>query len=1752
MRKVTKVSMCVLLIISMTLQLMTPIFGATGDGADVPDLLITEICPDNTGDDNFEYFEVYNTTDADINLTEKNIGMLYIYSGTTAPVPLAYPENTVISAGKTVVFWLSYTSGNVDSFSKNEDDFKAFYKDLSVSQNIDYTIIRVTGQNGMANGGGRGIKLLQNDENMVWAIYPTRTSTVNRPAQFKLASNMTDGGMELLEDLAQPSPGDVDVETVLNIGTGDSDDTTAPTLSAISCNESATGTTIRFTSDEAGTYYYLVYAPAAAVPTSSAIKATGISGTAVADVNSISISGLESSTAYKAYVVVTDSADNTSEVAMIEFTTTDSGDYQTLPMLMVTELLPDSSNVGGADGYEFIEIYNNSNESIDFSDYKIDYLYPDTATDTIWPSIPENVVIEPGKTLVFWIINSANTAKTVSDFNTFFGTNLIEGRDIVKINSGGMANSGARGVSVVTNTKYPLSTACYNMNGVDDTTPDQGIQYIYNFNDTAQQTLYGLAPASPGSITQLQKPVNPVQVDSDATLPNIVLTTENPTISSDEDFEISAQITDNNQVKTVVLYLKSNLDEDYTAYNLTFSPDDTFKKTINGVDIIGKKYFEYYFKASDGTNITTSSVQTATVEGSISEPLRLSIENGDIFAGTVPVTVGGDLYPSQAKLYINDSDVTEESKSTLETNATFAFEVTGVDTFFQNGVVIGDEVVFMFDDGITSWETLSTPVDMDYFVPGENIIVSIYAGTKAKTGIDLNENNDDFNVRNLRLILPDGRTLKCAEYISPEESISMGDSAGKHDYINCTFTVPNDAYTALTYQWDTTAFDDGAAVVSAATDISNSVQRDVIIDNTPPVVSTNIEEKQYKGSFAINAEAPDALAGLKSLTLTLDGKKITLPYETSSVALNPGEHVLVITAQDNVGNTSVKTVTFSTPEENPNTPVLLSPEDSVSVSGSVTLRASVSDPTDDQLTVRFREGYRYKGGDSDIHAYSGTTHFSLSDDRGGELTALNEDELADIMTTDGISATQTSEDMLPYYLFDVDIPDEAGDSLIANVVWQGSANSSSKIIMYVMNYSINAWEEVVRYLTDNGETFTLSSDISSQNRVKDSKMTILIQHSEGYAATDLHEDEDASIVNQEDTPREDYDFTMVWESDTQYYNEQYYEHQLNIHNYIIENLNRMNIQYMFHTGDIVDDADQEYQWSNADPAYKMLDDIKFPYGVLAGNHDVSHKEEDYTEYYKYFGEDRYNQNPWYGGSYENNRGHYDLMSIDGIDFIMVYMGWGIGDKEISWLNQVLAEYPERKAILNFHEYILTTGGMGEVPQRIYDEVVSTNPNISMVFSGHYHDAYTRIDEFDDNGDGTNDRKVYSILFDYQGLSEGGLGYMRFMHFSLNDGKIIFRTYSPSLDDYDADDSTLELKNQEFEISFSDLGIVPTEKILSTDSIAVNLYTEKEISELDNVASQSEVSSVWQNVGVLPRGWYVEAFDSFGGISRSEVRYVSSTKEESNSGDGKGSAVVNVKPNITNNYGGSVTVSSDGKNVAIVPRDGYLVKDVIINGESVGNVMTYTFDKASSNNSIKVIFEKIEEQNPEGTDSKDIFSDVSVDSWYYESVHYVYENGLFSGISSTEFAPNMSMSRAMLVTVLHRMAGLPKESGSNFSDISRDEWYTDAVDWAVNNDIVNGIGNDLFAPNDNINREQLVTILFNYAKLAGMDTTVDDMTVNQFIDGRDVSQWASVAMEWAVNSGLIKGKNGNILDPKGNATRGEVSTLIVRLIDIMTK
>ena len=178
-----------------------------------------------------------------------------------------------------------------------------------------------------------------------------------------------------------------------------------------------------------------------------------------------------------------------------------------------------------------------------------------------------------------------------------------------------------------------------------------------------------------------------------------------------------------------------------------------------------------------------------------------------------------------------------------------------------------------------------------------------------------------------------------------------------------------------------------------------------------------------------------------------------------------------------------------------------------------------------------------------------------------------------------------------------------------------------------------------------------------------------------------------------------------------------------------------------------------------------------------------------------------------------------------------------------------------------------------------------------------------------------------------------------------------------------------------------------------------------------------------------------------------------------------------------------------------------------------------------------------------------YTDASPDSWYASAVRYTYDNGLMNGTGEYSFEPESSMTRAMLVTVLWRYAGQPQAAANPFTDVPGGEWYTQAVAWAAENGVVNGIGGGKFDPNGRVTREQAAAILFRYAAKSGFDTSARG-NLDQYPDRGDVSGYAVEPLSWAVAEGLIKGTdngNGILLDPQGNATRAQVATIIMRFI-----
>ncbi len=181
-----------------------------------------------------------------------------------------------------------------------------------------------------------------------------------------------------------------------------------------------------------------------------------------------------------------------------------------------------------------------------------------------------------------------------------------------------------------------------------------------------------------------------------------------------------------------------------------------------------------------------------------------------------------------------------------------------------------------------------------------------------------------------------------------------------------------------------------------------------------------------------------------------------------------------------------------------------------------------------------------------------------------------------------------------------------------------------------------------------------------------------------------------------------------------------------------------------------------------------------------------------------------------------------------------------------------------------------------------------------------------------------------------------------------------------------------------------------------------------------------------------------------------------------------------------------------------------------------------------------------------------FPDVAEGDWFYDAVRYAYETGLMDGVGDNLFAPNSQTTRAQLVTILYRLEGEPEVSGtSGFSDVAAGTWYTDAVAWAAANGIVNGVSETEFAPGKDITREQLATILFRYAEAKGYDVSAR-ADLSAYPDADQIQSYATESVAWAVAEGLIQGFEDNTLRPAGNATRAQIATILMRFCEGVAK
>lgn len=181
-----------------------------------------------------------------------------------------------------------------------------------------------------------------------------------------------------------------------------------------------------------------------------------------------------------------------------------------------------------------------------------------------------------------------------------------------------------------------------------------------------------------------------------------------------------------------------------------------------------------------------------------------------------------------------------------------------------------------------------------------------------------------------------------------------------------------------------------------------------------------------------------------------------------------------------------------------------------------------------------------------------------------------------------------------------------------------------------------------------------------------------------------------------------------------------------------------------------------------------------------------------------------------------------------------------------------------------------------------------------------------------------------------------------------------------------------------------------------------------------------------------------------------------------------------------------------------------------------------------------------------------FTDVGTRAWYFDAVEYVSENGMMDGTGGGCFSPNDTATRAMIVTILHRMEEEPRAWGYAFSDVATSAYYADAVAWAAEEQIVTGTSSTTFSPDTPVTREQLAAILYRYAQYKDYSTVTDSASLNRYTDASRISAYALPAMRWANAEGLITGSTSTTINPNGNASRAEVATILMRFCETIAK
>ncbi|MBD8080644.1 metallophosphoesterase [Cellulosimicrobium arenosum] len=855
--------------------------------------------------------------------------------------------------------------------------------------------------------------------------------------------------------------------------------------------------------------------------------------------------------------------------------------------------------------------------------------------------------------------------------------------------------------------------------------------------------------------------------------------------------------------------------------------------------------------------------------------------------------------------------------------STFVFSVgsNSIEVRYTNHVIVNGRRIDLVDRDYVS-ETVRLDVPSSSLVPGRNTIRFVAGVDRTSCG----DNHDDFAISGLGLEVAHGTVTP----VDVEPSYALGDgscgsNATKPRAVDLLFDVSRDVdapAAGLRADVDTADLEDGEHVITSATAAGAGARRTVVTDNTGPAVASSVPQagQELRTATPLAVEIDDASGVLDGPHVTLAGETVD-PGTPVGPGLEPGDHTLVVTATDVLGNESAHEIAFSSAGI-PDAPSDLTPEHGTTdVAGSIELGARVAVPGGGDVTATFS---RVESVHPVLAAQGSapTVPTTTLEVEGEEPAAVDALVPADDATLDSPSTRDVT-----YQRFE--IPAE-GDVAGQSVRWEGLIDPQRVATLHV--WDGRAWVAGASARGDVEGTTTLTATLAD-DQVQDGVVHVLVTGTDPFV-----DDIDDGVGMQEPTDfadRGDYDFSMVHFTDTQYLAEGAVEQETaeeravwaktytDIAQWIVDNAESRDIEYVAHTGDVNENyirppADEaamaqargEYEFSSA--AQQIIDDANIPNGVLAGNHDnlTGTDNGPGALFNEFYGPQRYEDlsGEWedasYGGPWRegDNQNHFDLFTAGGLDFVAVYLSYGVTTEEAAWADGVLEQYPDRNAMVLTHDYLVPSSspdGRGSplaTPdgRLVYSKVVEPNPNVFLVMSGHRHGVGINVKQ-DVGAEGSGvaelvaDYQFYEVTAEEAGLTDVGgytpeqglrLGasYLRLLQFDVDRSEMIVDTYSPWLDDFAATEYDDEQRYNGLEDDFAiPVDLTSRSTSLATDSVAL-LATGTEIGTT-TVASGDLATVTWDDLepGAL-HAWTVTATSAGGGVTTAPVRSFATAPE----------------------------------------------------------------------------------------------------------------------------------------------------------------------------------------------------------------------------------------------------------------------------------